>query len=252
MGLFLKRSLIFSTFVERIRIEWGMDITVSGGIHFLIVNTVEDAKQSFMARTEQVIQFLAKVGGQDFLGIALTDSRHGVSKEDATSHKVNDIRQFWDLWVEKTVVGNTGNLQNAIAEDALVGKIVDSIDGGTGRIEGVLMVDSMQPIRHNTRMPVIAVDNIWRPVQGTHCFERGTAKQDETLSIIGIAVDILSFKITRGVNHVDWNSITYCALAHTHLDVEICHVHSHCVKHRVELEPFRINLPIAWHRQANI
>src|ERR1700730_8009375 len=115
------------------------------------------------------------------------------------------------------------HFEDAIAEDTLIGQVMNGVDrGGIGK-EGIIAIDSMHPVRNDARVPVVTVNDVWRPVQSSHRFERGPAKEDETLTIIGIAIDVLAIKIARGVDHVDRYALTYAALAYTHRVAEIRH-----------------------------
>ncbi len=103
------------------------------------------------------------------------------------------------------------------------------IYGGGIRKEGIITENGMRPIWDDTRVPIITVDNIRRPIQRTHCFQRSTAKEDEPLPIIGIAVDILAIKVARRIDHIDRNAIADRTLPYSSLFAKAVHVHIYCI-----------------------
>src|SRR6266700_2673052 len=173
---------------------------------------------------------------------------------DAKDDKLHSLSKQWlrYLRVEESVGGNPGDLQDTQAKNTLVGEVMYCIhSGGIGK-EGIVAEDGMHPVWYDTRVPIIAVDNIRCPIQRSHCFQRSAAKQDEPLSISGITVDILTIEVARCIDHIDWNAITNSTLPDSGLFAKAIHIHIYCIQHCAELEPVRIYLPIARHRQADI
>src|SRR5215472_10065395 len=252
MRALLQRLLIRRAPVKAACVKLGGNVAVGGGIHFLVVDTVEDTKKTSAAGAEQVIQPLTKGWRQNLLGIALAYSRYGIGEKDAAPHNVHDIGQFRNLRVEESVGSNPGNLQDTQAKNPLVGEVMYRIHGGGIGKEGILAEDGMHPVWYDTRVPIIAVDNIRRPIQRPHCFQSSTAKQDEPLSIISITIDILTIEVARRIDHIDRNAITDRTLPDSGLVAKAIHIHIYGIQHCVELEPVRIYLPIARHRQAHI
>src|SRR5947207_5620844 len=117
MSIFLQSNFIFSTLIEQVSIETGLDIAVGGGVDFLIIDTIEDAEETFTARTQQVIKLFAEGWGQNLLSIAFTNSRHGISEENATSHNIDYMSQLSNLRIEKAVGSDPSDLKNTIAKD---------------------------------------------------------------------------------------------------------------------------------------
>ena len=91
MRLLLKGAFVFSSLIKRGSVIECMDVAVGGGIHFLVIKTIENAEQAITARTQQVIKLLAKGWSENLLGIALNDCGYSISKQDAASHYVDDV-----------------------------------------------------------------------------------------------------------------------------------------------------------------
>src|SRR5260370_40305376 len=111
-----------------------------------------------------MIQLLTKGRSQNFLRIAFTYRRNGISKENTTSHNINHIPKFSNLWIQETIGGNTSHLKQAIAKYPVISKVMDSIDRSSIGKKSIITIDRMHPVRHNTGMPVITMHNIGYPV----------------------------------------------------------------------------------------
>src|SRR5437667_11780037 len=143
--------------------------------------------------------------------------------------------------------GNTCNLQDAIAENPLIGQIVNGIHRGSLSIERIIVINSMHPIGHNARMPIMAVDNIRRPIQEPQCLQNTATEQDEALAIICIAIDILALKIARRVNHIDRNRISNGTSSYSDRHLKTTHIYGNSVYYRLEIDTCRLHLPITRH-----
>ena len=76
------------------------------------------------------------------------------------------------------------------------------------------MVDSMHPIWYNTGMPIMTMDDIGRPIQGTHASRIARQNKNKTFAIISIAIDIFALKKARGIDHIDGNGVANVLAAH--------------------------------------
>src|SRR5579885_1264738 len=56
----LQVAIILGPLLQRMHVKLGVDIAISGGINFLIVDAVEDAEEAVAARPQEVIEFLAE------------------------------------------------------------------------------------------------------------------------------------------------------------------------------------------------
>src|SRR5260370_13889775 len=148
-----------------------MNIMVGCRVHLLVIDAIEDAEQILAARAQEWVQFLTERRGKYLLGITSTDGGDSIGKEDATSHNINDIGKLDDLGIEETTGGNASHFQDAVAENPLVGKIMDGIDGGGAGKEGIIPVNGMRPIGHNAGLPIVSRDDIAKPVVLAHCFD---------------------------------------------------------------------------------
>src|SRR5713101_8946850 len=83
--------------------------------------------------------------------------------------------------------------------------------------ERIIAINSMHPVRNDAGLPIITMYDIRSPVKCAHRFKCSAAEQDETLTIISVAVDILTIKIARGIDHIDRYPLTNCALANAYL-----------------------------------
>ena len=229
-----------------------MDVAVGRGIHFLVIDAVENAKEVITPRTQERVKFLTKGRRQYFLSVALADSGDGISEEDAAPHDIDDICQFHDLWIEEPTRGDARHFEDTVAKDALIGQVMDGVGGGGFGEERVVVIDGMHPVGNNARLPIITMDDIGRPVQGTHRFKRGAAEEDESFSIIGIAVDVFAIKVAGGINHVNGYALTDASLEYAHLFLVMPHVHRYRVERGRQLKAFGANLSITRHHQPHI
>src|SRR5205085_2829207 len=106
--------------------------------------------------------------------------------------------------------------------------------------------------RHNAGVPGITMHNIRRPLHRAHSFQSRPAKENKTLSIISIAINIFAIKIARSINHIDGNILTDVSLTNANRNSEAAHIDRNRVRHRGEMKAFAIHLAITWHHQTNI
>jgi hypothetical protein len=71
------------------------------------------------------------------------------------------------------------------------------------RPERVVAVERLEPVGHDPGVPVVAVDHIRRPVQGTAELERGATEDEEALAVVVVAVDRFAVEMARRVDEVD-------------------------------------------------
>src|SRR5579862_2170380 len=116
-----------------------------------------------------MVQLLTKGWREDLLSIALANSSNGICKENATPHNINHIGQFSDLGIEKTIRSNPRNLKDTITKDALISQIMNCVNSSGMSEHRITMVNGMQPVRHNPCMPIIAMDDVRRPVKRSCC-----------------------------------------------------------------------------------
>src|SRR5258708_34927249 len=133
-----------------------MNIMVGCRVHLLVIDAIEDAKQILAARAQERVQFLTERRGEYLLGITSTDGGDSIGKEDATSHNINDIGKLDDLGIEETAGRNAGHFQDAVAENPLVGKIMDGIDGGGAGREGSIAGNGIDAVGHKAGLTVVA------------------------------------------------------------------------------------------------
>src|ERR1700694_3380202 len=107
-----------------------MDVVVGRGIHFLVIDAVEDTKEVIAPGTQQRVKFFAKGGGQYFLGVALANGGDGIGKKDAAPHDIDHVCQFHDLRIEESRGGAPRHFEDTVTKDALVGQVMDGVDGG--------------------------------------------------------------------------------------------------------------------------
>src|SRR5262249_9699577 len=151
----LQRLFIRCTPLKAACVELGGDVAVGGGIHFLVVDTIEDTEETGAAGGEQGIPPLPQRWRQNILGIAAPYSRYGIGEKDAAPHNVHNISQFRNLRVEESVGGNPGNLQDTQAKNTLVSEVMYRIHGGGIGKEGIVAEDGMHPVWDDTRVPII-------------------------------------------------------------------------------------------------
>jgi hypothetical protein len=82
---------------------------------------------------------------------------------------------------------------------------MDREDGGGPEKERVVLVDGMQPVRDNGRVPIVAVDDIRRPAETPGHLQSRPAKEEEALAVVWIAVYAVSIEVIGAVDHVDRN-----------------------------------------------
>src|SRR5437660_6359526 len=112
-------------------IKLGMDIAVRGGINLLVIDAVENAEEAVAARAQEMIKLLAEGRRQNLLGIAFAHRRHGIGKENAPPHNIDNISQFCNLRIQEAISGHPSHFEYAIAKDTLICQIMNGVDGSS-------------------------------------------------------------------------------------------------------------------------
>ena len=129
--LFLQRGLVRGTLFDAVHVELDGDMWIGGRIVQLGVDAVEDAEQPVAAVAQDRVQPLPELGRQDLTGVGLADGVDDVGKEQSARHHVHDVVQIGRhvRMGDEAEIGQPGNLQHPIAEDALVLEVVRRVDG---------------------------------------------------------------------------------------------------------------------------
>src|SRR5450432_1861190 len=106
----------------------GMNITVGRWICLLIINAIENTKETITTRAQQMIQFLSKSWCQDLLSIAFTYRGNGIRKQDTTPHDIYNVRQLGNLRIEKAASCHARDFKDTIAKNSLIREIMDCVD----------------------------------------------------------------------------------------------------------------------------
>src|SRR5262249_38288573 len=118
------------------------------------------------------------------------------------------------LGIEKPLGCDACDLQNTVAEDTLVGQVVDGEDRCCVGEVWVIAVERLEPIGYDTGMPVVTVEDVGRPRDGAGVFEGGAAEEDEALTIVGIAVELFAQEGARRIHEEKTDAVTDWRLQH--------------------------------------
>src|SRR5215472_15378223 len=122
-------------------------MSVGCWIVFNGVDTVQYAVEAILALAEQWIQTLAELRRQNLLGIAWTHGTYRIGEEYASTHKVYDVCQLRHLRIDKAFLRDARDLQDSVAEDPLIGKVVNGVHSRRRSKERIIPVDGFGPVR---------------------------------------------------------------------------------------------------------
>src|SRR5437762_8724433 len=90
----------------------------------------------------------------------------------------------------------------------LISQIVDREERLRGRKERVVTVDRLQVSRDESRLPVVAMNDVRRVAQPFRQFDHGAAEESEALGVkITGTVDVTAPEIFRVINEVNRRAV---------------------------------------------
>ena len=154
--------------------------------------------------------------------------------------------------IHKAPLVDAGDFEHPVAKDPLIGQVVDGIDGHDIGKKGIVLKDSIQPVRHDGSVPVMTVDHIRLPVQKLEGFEYRPTIEDESIGIVGVHVDTFPVKVSGIVHHVDRNVGIDGPLQDASWLGGVMDRYVKGRHHLMELELVRIDTTVAWHGHSDI
>ena len=176
------------------------DVLVSSGVVGVHIDAVQDAAQLVLLLTQQSVQTVAEPRVQNLLCVGGADGGDLVGGLEGALHEVGAAVVLHDMLVP--VADAAGVLQNIGAVLALIGNVVDG-EHGLDAVELVQMtIVQVQVHRHQSGLPVVAVDDIGGEVDVEQSLQHGAGEEGEALAIIVEAVQAAALEVILVVQEV--------------------------------------------------
>ncbi len=175
------------------------------GVPFPVVHSVQDAGQHVRPRTQRAVQAESEFGRLDFARIRGANRAQPVGERDA-AFDVADVAE--ELHAVGTIhTGGQGHIrQRGLGKQPLVAQVVDGEQGADAQIGRVRGRRRAQIGRHQSRLPVVAMEDLGAEQIARHA--QGRAREygepDVVIRIIqaGLPVEALPVKQRRAIHQV--------------------------------------------------
>ncbi len=169
------------------------DVRVGGGVVGVHVDAVQDAAELVLLLAQQSVQTVAEPRVEDLLCVGGADGGDLVGSLDGALHEVGAAVVLHDMLV--AAADAAGVFQNIGAVLALIGDVVDGEDG-LDAVELVQMtIVQVQVHRHQSGLPVVAVDDIGGEVDVEQGLQHGAGEEGEALAVIVEAVQAAALEV---------------------------------------------------------
>ena len=195
--LALQRGLAGHLAPEVPRVVVGSQITVGGGIPFLVVNPVEHAEEVLRAVAQHALKSLAIFRRLNLLRVSRTHGAEQVGKDQPALHEVHLAVELQRVHVEQPGV-EAEFVDHGGVEDSLVSEVVNSEEGG----DVPEMLARAQPHGDQRGLPIIAVNDLRLPVAGAEEVEYRAAEDPEAKRVVRLPVEGIAMKVFRRVHQV--------------------------------------------------
>ena len=195
--------------------RWSGRLFACRRIDLVVVDAVEHPEQPVLAVAEEWVQLLSVLRREYLLSVAFAHRGDDVREVDAPGHEVDDVGQLAYLrMVEEAIGVDPGDLEDPAAEDPLVLEVVDGVDGCRVAEEGVVSVDGLEPVGNYARVPVVAVDDVWLPLEVSEHLECPTAVEHKALAVVRIAVDAFPVEVPVVADEIDRHVLAHRRPSH--------------------------------------
>ena len=170
------------------------------------VNAVDDPDQPFAAPVENAVEFFAPVAGLDFLRVGRTDGRDVIGELEAALEKIDHPVKFQRRGRRLVVLQVEHIAQYRRRKHALILQVVNRANrfhGGAPRRPAIMRP---QQDGDHPDMPVVAVDDIRRPVQAGNDVQHGLAEESEPLRFVVEIVQAFAAEVVFVVDKIESNS----------------------------------------------
>ena len=179
------------------------------------VDAVDDAVQDVLAAAQGTVEALTVLRSADLVGIAGRDRRDGVGIVDRAEHVVDGVGVAPQLACRRLDAAETQDvIEDEIAVLSLEGDVMDGIDGAHVFIEGESLVEFAQKHRRQSRVPIVAMQDIAGKSirQMLEGFADGLGEERKALSVVKKAIRIVALEVALVVYEQVRDAIVHKAL----------------------------------------
>ena len=170
-------------------------VGAGGGVVEVHVDAVYDTAELAVLLADDPIHAPGIEGGVQLLGVSGGDGGHLAGGQDGPLHQVHVPEVGQHALVEVAAVQADDVLEDLLAVAALVFDVVDGEDGVGVRQLGHPVALLQQVDGDQGGLPVVAVDDVRRPVQLGGGGQNGTGEEGEALAVVEVAVDLGALEV---------------------------------------------------------
>ena len=148
----------------------------------------------FAALPEHPVEAAAKRLGLNLLGVRGTDCRQPIGKDDPRLEQIQLPVKLHLVQVEILPV-EPGQQHVPMPEDALISQVMDGQQRGDVLIAVRVGVFDVQISGDQSRLPIVAVDDIDLQMQETDRFQRRPTEEHEPLAVVLVIFALLSIEL---------------------------------------------------------
>ena len=176
LELFLVPALSVGEVVHTVSV---VDVPVGAGVVYVVIHAVDDAAELVGIIVEHAFKSLAVFGSSDFIGVGVADGGDEIRVDDAALHDVGVGVELKAVRGER-VLRNIGMILDGInVGNALEMEVVDGEDGLCAVVEWVALIDGVQIDRNQSRLPVVAVNDVGMEADSAHGGKHSLREEDE-------------------------------------------------------------------------
>ncbi len=173
--------------LQMIRIVVHGQMPVPPRIPLVVINTIENAAQCTTTCPETVLQPHAVLVGANLAGMRRTHGRDRVRVHDPVTERIDPIGT--QIILVQQVIPRRPEIDiidRRSGEYSLVTDVVDGQHGPRVLEERVALVDRLQEHRGKGGMPIITVQDPWRPLQALTHDERGSRERQKPQVLVDV------------------------------------------------------------------
>ncbi len=129
---------------------------------------------------------------------------------------------------------------------------MNGVDGDDVGIEGIVLVDGIEPVGHDGRVPVMAMNDVRPPIQMLETLQHRPAEKDEPVGVVRIHIEPLPVKVFGVLHHIDRNVRADGCLHQACRFRRVENGHIKGRHHLPELKPVGLDATIAGHSHTHI
>ena len=201
--LLLQSQLAFLLAFETAGREFGEQRFVFGRVVQFGVDPVDDADQSVAAPRQDAVEPFAPVAGLNLTGVTAADRTDEVGVLQAAFQKIHHAEKFQRRHRFGVMVQIEHVAKDAGREYPLILEVVDRAERFQRGAPGRLAVMRAQQHRNHAGMPVVAVQDVRRPIQSRQHVQHRFAEETEPFGFVIEIVQALAAEVVFVIDEID-------------------------------------------------